>query len=64
MCIDFIKLCPDDKLSKNTVELIIALLNSESATKSFYNGKSPTYSDVNLLLTKVKTLLSNNEFSE
>jgi hypothetical protein len=53
---DFIELCPDEKLSLNTFELIIALFNENSHKKKFYDGRKPNYQDLNLILSKMKIL--------
>lgn len=61
---DFIRLVPEEHLSKHTFELVIALLNSSSIKKNFYDGRTPSYSDVNLLLSKMKLLQESEQLDE
>jgi hypothetical protein len=47
-------MCPEDHLTEEGFDLIIALFKENNRKKYFYDGRKPTFRDVNLILTKMK----------
>lgn len=45
---------PKHLIDQNTVEFFIALFSVKNKLKEFYDGRSPTYSDINLFMSLLK----------
>lgn len=58
-CIDFLQMCPDDHLTQEGFELIIAMFKTNNKKSSFYDGRNPTFKDVNIILSKLKSFKEN-----
>ncbi len=56
-CIDLLNLIPEDQLSAHHFETILALFKEfKGRKKSFYDGRKPSYEDVQLILSRIEAI--------
>lgn len=57
---DLLKLIPEDNITANHFETILALFKkSKGQQKAFYEGRRPSYEDVQLILSRIKSVIKN-----
>lgn len=60
-CIDLLHLIPEDQLSANHFETILALFREfKGRKKTFYDGRKPVYEDVQLILSRIEVIKAKN----
>jgi hypothetical protein len=61
-CMDLLALIPQDQLNPSHFETILALFKeSRSRKRTFYDGRKPSYDDVQLILSRIEAIKANNK---